>query len=61
MTIPTPSDSHSASLAASAPEPGAYGHIGLRAAEWGEQTVTVVAVSMAVLIVAVIAVLMGMT
>jgi hypothetical protein len=44
---------------ANPPEPAAYDHIGLRA-NWGERAVTVVAVSMAVLIVAVIAVLMGM-
>jgi hypothetical protein len=41
------------------PEPAAYDYIGLRAG-WGERAVTAVAVSMAVLIVAVIAVLMGM-
>jgi uncharacterized membrane protein len=40
-------------------EPAGYRHIGLRA-EWSERTITVVAVSMAVLIVALIAVLMGM-
>lgn len=42
-----------------APESAGYQHIGLRA-EWGERTVTVVAVSLAVLVVALIAVLMGM-
>jgi hypothetical protein len=56
MAIPLSSDAHSEAP----PEPSAYDHIGLRA-DWGEQTVTVVAVSLAVLIVAVIAVLMGMT
>jgi hypothetical protein len=45
---------------AESPPPGAgYCHIGLRAA-WSERVVTLVAVSVAVLIVATIAVLMGM-
>jgi hypothetical protein len=48
-------DLHSASPA----EPAGYKVIGLRA-NWSERIVTVVAVSIAVLIVAVIAVLMGM-
>lgn len=49
-------DSHPASPA----EPVTYDNIGLHP-NWGEHVVTVVATSMAVLIVAVIAVLIGMT
>ena len=41
------------------PEPTIYDRIGLRA-DWGEQIVTIVAISMGVLIVVLIAVLMGM-
>ena len=41
------------------PEPTIYDRIGLRA-DWDEQIVTIVAVSMGVLIVALVAVLMGM-
>ena len=41
------------------PEPTIYDRIGLRA-DWGEQAVTIIAVSMGVLVVALIAVLMGM-
>jgi hypothetical protein len=44
---------------ATPPETAGYGHIGLRA-EWSEQIVTIVAVSTAVLIVAIVAVCMGM-
>jgi hypothetical protein len=40
-------------------ESAGYRHIGLRA-EWSERTITIVAVSTAVLVVALIAVLMGM-
>jgi hypothetical protein len=40
-------------------EPAGYQHLGLRV-EWGDRIITVVAVSMAVLVVALIAVLMGM-
>jgi hypothetical protein len=40
-------------------EPATYNYIGLRAG-WGERTITIAAVSIGVLIVAVIAVLMGM-
>jgi len=47
-------DLHSASPA----EPAGYQHIGLRA-NWSERVVTAVAVSIAVLIVAAVAVLMG--
>ena len=48
-------DSHSASPT----EPAGYRHIGLRA-NWNERVVTVVAISIAVLIVAIFAVVMGM-
>lgn len=41
-------------------EPGAYQNIGLRA-DWSERTVAAVATGLGVLIVALIAVLMGMT
>ncbi len=41
------------------PEPVAYKHLGLRS-EWSERVVTVVATGLGVLVVALIAVLMGM-
>ncbi len=41
------------------PPRAGYRHIGLRE-EWGERVVTVAAVSLAVMVVALIAVLMGM-
>jgi hypothetical protein len=55
MSNPASVESHSDA----ALEPAGYQHIGLRA-EWGERTITVIAVSLAVLVVALIAVLMGM-
>ena len=51
-----PLDIHSASP----PDPVAYDELGLQP-NWRERVVTVVATSMAVLIVAITAVLMGMT
>jgi hypothetical protein len=53
--LPMPLDSHPASPI----EPVSYGDRGLHS-NWGEHIVTVVATSLAMLIVAVIAVLMGM-
>ena len=52
---PMPLEIHSTTR----PEPTIYDRIGLRA-DWGEQVVTIIAVSMGVLVVALIAVLMGM-